>query len=195
MSAPALVLDAPPLTTDYELVAAIKVVQKLFKSCNANTSGGNAKILDATITAAINEYITKGAAAAAASKPPAMNMTSLNSANQCRYFRAIISAIFDLETPITPWKISILSEIFGAMNRLNLNDSERALVIFVCDKLVLYHNLLDTQELKDFIKDKLVDEIFVHNIFLNNYYFNSSFKKNPLLLKSNSNPSYVITSK
>ena len=172
----------PPLGTDAQLVSAIKQVQKIFKSCNANATKGNAKTLDDTITAAIAEYITKGAAAAA------MNMTSLNSANQCRYFRAIISAIFDLETPISNWKIGILSDIFSGIHITNQNPSELALTLFLIDKLVLYNNLAanKTSVFNDFIGDNLFEHLG-NNDFLKQYYINSANGNNNLLKPKNKN--------
>ena len=165
----------PPLETDAQLVASIKVVQRLFKSCDKNMSGSNAKTLDDTITAAIAEYITKsGGAAGSLGAPAAINIASLNSANQCRYFRAIISAIFDLETPITEWKIIILNGIFleTYWEHRILNPSELSLVLYVIDKIVLYTNLNGDAELSKFITNFLVP-ILGTNPFLKDYYNNS----------------------
>ena len=173
----------PPLETDAQLVASIKVVQRLFKSCDKNMSGSNAKTLDDTITAAIAEYITKsGGAAGSLGAPAAINIASLNSANQCRYFRAIISAIFDLETPITEWKIGILSNIFNGIPKTDPNPSELALTLFLIDKVVLYNNLASnkTAALNQFIAHNLFEHL-KQNDFLKKYYINSANGNNDLL--------------
>ena len=160
----------------------LKILCKIFKSCNANATKGNTKTLTDIVDKAIAEYITKGVAAGSAAAPAAMNMDSLNSANQCRYFRAIISAIFDLETPITEWKIGILSNIFNGIPKTDPNPSELALTLFLIDKVVLYNNLASnkTAALNQFIAHNLFEHL-KQNDFLKKYYINSANGNNDLL--------------